>query len=328
MLLSKCVCVLSAVLSAPTVLSADTLRMNQIQVIGTHNSYHIVEDVKKLDIMRGIVPEAKAWAYNHAPLDVQLDRGVRNFEIDLYRYKDGYRAFHVPLYDQGSTCPQFTDCLVKVREWSKAHPRHVPISIILEIKQETTWISAEKTLPIDAEGLDALDAEIRSVFDEVHLLTPDDVRGNCSTLEEVILTRGWPLLDEVRGKVFFWLHERGEPHELYIKDRPSAEGRAMFPRSQPGEACAAVIVEDTPNPQRIQELVKLGYWVRTRVDGNLNFNESRRADAFQSGAHVLTTDYPNGEEDKETRYSVQFENAAPARCNPVNAPAECVEVRE
>lgn len=313
---------------SPLLAHGEELRMNQIQVIGTHNSYHTAPDMKKLEIMKSVVPDARAWEYNHAALDTQLDRGVRNFEIDLYRFEDGYRAFHVPLYDMGSTCPQFVECLKVVRDWSLAHPRHVPVSIILEIKQETTWISAEPTLPIDAAGLDALDAEIRSVFDEKHLLTPDDVRGEFKTLEEAILTNGWPLLDEARGKVFFWLHEAGEFRNIYLKDRPSAEGRAMFPRSKPGEPCAAVIVEDYPDADRISELVKKGYWVRTRVDANLRFNQDRKEEAFRSGAHVLTTDFPKGEEDAETGYTVQFDDGAAARANPVNAPDACEKIEE
>jgi hypothetical protein len=306
----------------------EELRMNQIQVIGTHNSYHVAPDMKKLEIMKSVVPDARAWEYNHAPLDTQLDRGVRNFEIDLYRFEEGYRAFHVPLYDMGSTCPQFVECLKVVRDWSLAHPRHVPISIILEIKQETTWISTEPTLPIDADGLDALDSEIRSVFNEEHLLTPDDVRGDFNTLEEAVLTEGWPLLDDARGKVFFWLHETGTFRDIYLNNRPSAEGRAMFPRSQPGEPCAAVIVADHPDASRIAELVKKGYWVRTRVDANLRYNLDRKEDAFRSGAHVLTTDFPKGEEDAETGYTVQFDGGAAARCNPVNTTESCTKIEE
>ncbi len=77
----------------------DGLRINQIQFIGTHNSYHV----------RGATNRVREWNYSHAPLDVQLDRGVRSFELDLH-YKQGeFEVFHVPLLDQGSTCPRLND---------------------------------------------------------------------------------------------------------------------------------------------------------------------------------------------------------------------------
>ena len=61
------------------------LRLNQIQVIGTHNSYHA-----------GIAPSAaKVWQqqrpdafptldYRHPPLREQLASGVRQIELDIY----------------------------------------------------------------------------------------------------------------------------------------------------------------------------------------------------------------------------------------------------
>ena len=61
------------------------IRLNQIQVIGSHNSYHA-----------GLAPSEAAWLqkldaesavaldYRHPPLDVQLSSGVRQVEIDVY----------------------------------------------------------------------------------------------------------------------------------------------------------------------------------------------------------------------------------------------------
>src|SRR5580698_5890949 len=62
-----------------------SLKLNQIQVIGTHNSYHA-----------GIAPnESKLWQekyaaayqgldYQHESLPKQLDSGVRQIELDIY----------------------------------------------------------------------------------------------------------------------------------------------------------------------------------------------------------------------------------------------------
>src|SRR5579859_8048191 len=68
----------------------ETVRLNQIQVIGTHNSYHA-----------GIAPsEQKLWEqrnpkllrgldYRHAPLPDQLSAGVRQIELDIFADQKG-----------------------------------------------------------------------------------------------------------------------------------------------------------------------------------------------------------------------------------------------
>src|SRR5258707_801357 len=64
----------------------DGLRLDQIQVIGTHNSYHLAPDSVAMGLMRAVVPkEADANDYSHATLTEQLQRiGVRQLELDLF----------------------------------------------------------------------------------------------------------------------------------------------------------------------------------------------------------------------------------------------------
>ena len=107
----------------------DVLRLDEVQVKGTHNSYH----VQTTDI-----PE---WEYTLAPLDVQLDRQVvRQVELDLNWVQDdegdGYHfeVYHVPLADEGTTCRLLTDCLTAIAQWSAQYPGHLPIYIQMEPK--------------------------------------------------------------------------------------------------------------------------------------------------------------------------------------------------
>src|SRR5215212_8040257 len=52
----------------------DVLRLNHIQMKGTHNSYHIAPE--------GAIDD---WRYTHAPLDIQLAaQGVRKVELDTH----------------------------------------------------------------------------------------------------------------------------------------------------------------------------------------------------------------------------------------------------
>jgi len=305
------------------------LRMNHIQVVGTHNSYHQRPDPILIETITAFVPEAEAWDYSHAPLPEQLDVGVRNFELDLYRYADGYRVLHVPHFDAETSCYFFKDCLEAIVGWSKANPGHLPISVLIEIKAEEARLSPEPTLPLDEEGFLALDKEIRAVIPEEMLITPDIVRGDAESLEAAVLEKGWPSLEWSRGKIFFNLHERGALRQAYIGDTPDLEGRAMFVRSDPGDPLAAILIRDNPYSEDIPDLVKQGYIVRTRTDSGLrqgrSGDTSRRDQGFASGAHILSTDFPEGGAHEDTGYVVRIENGKAARCNPVNAPEICEE---
>jgi hypothetical protein len=199
-----------------------TLRINQIQVIGSHNSYHsgIAPSEQKLIEQKN--PKAmRALDYAHAPLADQLTGGVRQLEIDIYadskggRYshpaivdkvaeaglpadpdfdpqhemdKPGFKVMHVLDVDQRSSCHTFIACLTTIRGWSQQHPKHLPIFILVETKQgrEGAAPQPHQPEPFTSETFDALDAEIRSVFSPGEMITPDQVRGSYDTLPEAI----------------------------------------------------------------------------------------------------------------------------------------------
>jgi hypothetical protein len=66
-------------------------RLNQIQVIGTHNSYHLAPDpaVRALIAAAGR-QRADALDYSHRPLAEQFSQlGIRQIELDLYADPEG-----------------------------------------------------------------------------------------------------------------------------------------------------------------------------------------------------------------------------------------------
>ena len=291
------------------------LRLNQIQVVGTHNSYHVQPPDASIDFAKAFAPDAESWRYTHAPLDIQLDRGMRCLELDTHYSVEGMKTFHLPALDTQSSCVLFSDCIGLIRAWSDQHPRHVPIFILVQVR-----VNGREDL--EAEGQrpagEKLDEEIRAVFPPEKLLTPDDVRGSFETLEQAVLTQGWPSLESCRGRTLFVLHTGGPIVEEYLKDRPSAQGRVMFPRSQEGVPYAAVLIRDNPRDFRIPDLVRLNYIVRTRADSGLVPDEGGREAGLASGAHMVSTDFPPGEA-KEGGYVVALPEGVPARLNPVNA---------
>ena len=349
-----------AALSAANV--DDCLRLNQLQLLGTHNSYHVAPEPPVLALLG---ERAKAFEYTHQTLTHQLDAlGVRQFEIDVFvdpeggRYAKpailaklppgatvrtpgpemstpGFKVLHVQDVDVVGRCSTLDACLREIRDWSRAHPRHVPIMVMLELKESDTTgtrpLGPTDPLPFDAAQLDALDAAVRAVFDEDHLLTPDDVRGAHATLREALAQDGWPRLRDVRGKVLFAMDNSGGPLERYLDGHPSLEGRVLFVSAEPGTPASAFLKLNEvmgDEQSRITDLARAGYIIRTRAD--LPTIEARTGDttrrdrAFASGAQFVSTDYPEVSP-FGSGYVARLPGAEtlPARCNPVTAPETC-----
>src|SRR5271170_2449093 len=238
----------------------DSLRMNQIQVIGTHNSYHAGLSVREAELMKQKNPKLyQALDYRHRPLDLQLSSGVRQIELDIFadaaggRYahpsgfedpyfdpqglmsKPGFKVMHIQDYDYRSTCQPLIACLKIVRAWSLSHPGHVPVYILLETKTDLPpRYHATLTEKFTPAVFDALDAEIRSVFAANEMITPDQVRGRHKTLEEAVLHNEWPTLAEARGKVAFLMDQR-PVGPVYLEGHPSLRGRIIFTNAEPGQ---------------------------------------------------------------------------------------------
>lgn len=307
-----------------------TVKMNAIQVLGTHNSYKRAIAPSEMALLKATSPKsAYGLDYAHPPLTDQLDAGARALELDvLYdpeggRYADpmlprvvrqsgqatdpydaapmrrpGLKVLHVQDIDYRSNCALFVDCLKEIRAWSKAHPGHLPILITMNLKDDD--VKAPGTvhaLKFDAKAMDSIDAEIRSVFPEGELITPDVVRGRSPTLRAAVRARGWPTLGQARGKVFFAMDE-GEPKlSVYAAGHPGLRGRVLFPNADEASPNSAYITLNEPIAQaeRIRADVAAGLFVRTRADADTveaRSNETaRRAAAFASGAQVVSTDY-------------------------------------
>jgi len=336
------------------------VRLNEIQIIGSHNSYHSGLAPSDMELLRQHNPKsADSLDYKHPALEVQLNDGVRQLELDIFgdakgglfahpaypglvkkaglppdppydlegiMLKPGFKVLHVQDVDYRSNCEPFTQCLGAVRNWSKAHPGHLPIFILVENKDDKPrgdyMITPE---PLTRDTFDALDAEIRSVFSPAEMIAPDDVRGKHETLEQAILTSGWPTVDQCRGKVIFLLDQR-RVGPLYVQGHASLKGRVLFTNSVPGTPDAAFVEQNNPVNTNIPDLVRKGYIVRTMTDpgpeGVRSGSTDRRDAAMISGAQILSTDYPYVERHPGSNYSVSFEKGN-VRCNPVLKPKGC-----
>lgn len=323
---------------------AVAVRLNQMQVAGSHNSYHVEPSAEALEIYGRVTTRARELAYTHSPIATQLtEEGVRQLELDIHpdpagdaygpAGEPGFKVFHIERIDTGTTCATLVDCLGEIRTWSDANRMHMPIAVLLEVKDQPEFPGGTAP-PTMTPGLyDELDTQIRSVFSEDRLLTPDDVRGEHATLEEAVLGEGWPLIDDVRGRVMFLLDNK---RDEYLDGHPSLEGRVAFTPSEPGQPDAAFVKVNDPrgeNLAKIEDLVTRGYMVRTRADDPVitptNGDTGQRDDALASGAQWVSTDYPlPGMATRwgDSTYSMQIPGGRPARCNPLNAPEGCQSI--
>ena len=151
----------------------DHLKINQIQVIASHNSYHLRTDPAVLRFLvaihgLGILPadlDPKQIDYTNASLTDQLQKyGVRGLELDVWNDPEGgrfyhrmgrefvfkstssrlevlkqpgFKILHIPDFDFISTNYTFKDALAEIKKWSDAHPDHIPVFINVETETET-----------------------------------------------------------------------------------------------------------------------------------------------------------------------------------------------
>jgi len=337
-----------------------TLRLNEIQTIGTHNSFHLEPPRPFVNRVRPLYPDVGLLEYSHSPLNQQFNgERVRQIELDIYAdtaggryaeptlapdfgvnpasrpemYEPGFKVLHINDIDFLTTCTTFVRCLTTVHDWSEAHPGHLPIMILVEVHDTNElpagldFLHPAHVQAMTSGRMGKIDTEIRSVFGDDEMITPDDVRGDAATLNEAVLSTGWPTLADSAGQVLFALDNPGL-RALYREGHDSLEGRAMFTPSEPGDPDGAFLKLNDPGPD-IAERVAEGYLVRTRAENTTvqarSGDTTQRDAALASGAQWVSTDWPVP--GRAARFGTDFVVGLPgsqvARCNPVNAATAC-----
>ena len=339
---------------------AAPLRLNEIQLIGSHNSFKQAIDPELLQQLAAFDKNlAASLDYSHLTIPAQLGRGIRKFELDVFydpdggRYQSpgglmriktarpydvarlaapGFKVMHIQDIDFRSHCPLLQECLQQFVTWSNAHPGHLPIFITINPKEGIIDMPGfVQPLPFSDQAWNELDAEFRKGLGE-KLFTPDEFRDGAPGLPDAV-ARGWPRLDSMRGRFILVLDHGSKRIQHYVKGHPALSGRSMFVNSVEGtpEAAIRVINDPIKDGDKIRQLVKQGYIVRTRSDADTlearTGDSNRRDQAFASGAQIISTDYYLANPAFGTDFSVRFPDGGLARCNPVLRPKGC-ELKE
>nr|WP_315422999.1 phosphatidylinositol-specific phospholipase C1-like protein [uncultured Pedobacter sp.] len=329
----------------------DDLPINQIQVIGSHNSYKQAINPALFNVIKSQdSAAANSLDYEHIPMPEQLDMGLRNLEIDVYadekggKYahprgfeqvkgqpafdkdgemnKPGFKVFHVPDLDFRSSALTFVIALQQLKKWSDANPNHTPVFITLEAKDDSIKRKGFTQPEVfTSKTFDELDAVIIQNLGKEHILSPDDVRGKYKTLEEAVLAKNWPKLSQAKGKFLFVLDAKDRKRATYIQGHPSLKGRVLFANAEPGTPEAGFMIRNNPKDEQIPELVKKGYLIRTRADSDTK--QARKNDwsdfeaACKSGAQIITTDYYKKSTHFKSDYAISFADGKYFRANPL-----------
>jgi len=322
---------------------SNPLRLNDIQVVGSHNSYRIMPPPEELAALDRVRPNLGAGlTYDHPPIARQLDLGVRQLELDIAAdprgdwrgsaEEPGFKVTHIPGLDERTHCNLLRQCLADIRAWSQRNPRHLPIIITIDAKDTPSNLAgARAPIPIDAARLDELDAEFVAGLGRDKLIVPDQVRANAATLREAVLGEGWPLLENARGKIMVIFDVRPALAELYRAGRPNLQGRIMFAPYKSDQPEASVFIYQSavgPAGDEIRGLVRQGFIIRTRSDANTiqarTGDRSMMEAAAASGAQIVSTDYyPGAPDPLGVKFVLTLPGDVLARCNPVRRMSGC-----
>lgn len=288
-----------------------TIRLNHLQMMGTHNSYHRAP----------LLAADASHRYTHKPLDEQLEGGVRAFELDLHGGNDGkIHVYHIQAIDDRTTCSTLVECLSVLKKWSDAKPTHTPIFIWFEIKNDTSITPA-------IDDVRDVEKEILSVIPAERIITADFIRAGYATPRARVEAEGWPALRDVSGMFTFALIDRDDLASQYSNGNTTLEGRKIWlnanadQHTQPWALITKVGGPD--DADEIADALRHDLIVATNscgVDKTDEVCQGKLDMGVMRGIHMLKDDLPFPISGRA--YYGHLPNGSPG-CNPVTAQAEC-----
>ncbi len=295
------------------------IKYNEVAFLATHNSYQrlVTEQTKKYQIPFNVLSfgittltDFNKNNFENDTLTGQFEHGIRSIELDVetrvYGDKVSFTTMHKPIIDSATSCFDFETALEEIVLWSDHNPGHLPISIIIEDKQEVGAVDGLKKFSIDYA--DEFDALLKGKLGD-KLLTPGDMLREHSTFKDMREADDWMKLEDTLGKVIVILHE-GELTQKYVALDESLRTQAMFPSLLYKQAekrdYASFIVENNPKDAVNREdfYVEGNFVVRTRADHYPKSSDERYSLTEECKSQIITTDYcPRNCREEEHTYS-------------------------
>lgn len=278
-------------------------KINEISVLGTHNSYQMLATFPKQVLMKSLQIITFGLVENKAVFEMdsftlQLEQGIRNLEIDIETVDNGgevsFIVTHKPILDNVTSAYDFGKALDEIVLWSNNNPGHIPVYLLIEPKSKVASINNLQNFSLEyALEFDKL---LREKLGD-KLLTPKLAMGDHESLEAMRNADDWPTLNEAAGKIIVLMHPCDITQD-YINFDQSIKTQSMFPVLQFNDAdksYASFIIENNPEAAVENNRIIIdekNLMVRTRADDYPDFSDERYAYANECGSHIITTDYP------------------------------------
>lgn len=282
----------------------ENLKFNEIQFLATHNSYKQTPTLisKFCFLVNELISgeKAKTLNYGFESLTDQVYKGIRSFELDVFNQNsdEGFLCVHDDMFDNLSSAINFKKALEEIALFSQNNPKHLPITILIELKPKQIYSILSKNF--DSAALSKLNNVVGEALGD-SLYTPKMLKGEFSNLKEVVDNNAWPTISQMLGKVLVIMHP-GEEVNTYMNLDQSLDSLNLFPSVRGYYAIEegsnldniAFIVDNDPEIDfdRIVDLCNAHFFVRTRIDSYPYHSNERKAKGIASLANILSGDYP------------------------------------
>lgn len=298
---------------------ASGVKFNEVSFIGTHNSYQkaCVPARQKLfqdasTVTFGLVKAEKA-TFQSDYLTDQFNLGIRSVELDVETVvengKVSFVCSHSPVIDMPTHCYNFALALKEIKLWSDANPNHLPITVIIEPKK--VFIPDKNMRYFNCKYANELGEQAKEILGNT-LITPADMMGDHASLKEMREADDWMTLSETRGHVMLLLHDTTATED-YIKQDPTIKTQAMFPMLRYNgrdRDCASFLLINKAKDIKVQadEVLGKNLVIRSRSDNFGSYSETESQTALNSGAQIVSTDYPPKADMTNAEHCVTFSN--------------------
>ena len=290
----------------------DGVKINEIAVLGTHNSYQTLA-TKETRFLMNIIDTITfkklgldTFDFEMDTLTEQLEMGIRNVEIDIETLDEGekieFKVTHNSIVDNASSAYDFEKAMEEIKLWSDNNPGHIPVFVIVEPKSFVVEVNGMKKFSL--EYAKELDKILEKTLGD-SLLTPEDMLRNYASFKEMRENDDWLTLKETQGKIIVLLHDC-DVTESYIAIDESIKTQKMFPMlryDDRNESYTSFILENDPwraTERKKENIDECNLIVRTRADKYPNFSTERYEVTEECGSQIITTDFPekvDGNED-------------------------------
>lgn len=281
----------------------DGIKFNEVSFLGTHNSYQkacvlarqkLFEDASIVTF--GLVKAEKA-TFSSDYLTDQFNLGIRSIELDVETVvennKVSFICTHSPVLDMPTHCYDFSLALKEIKLWSDANPNHLPITVIIEPKK--VFIPEKNMHYFNYKYANELGEIAKKILGNT-LITPADMMGGHASLKEMREADDWMTLKQTLGHVMLLLHDTTAT-DKYIAQDPSIKTQTMFPMlrydSRDKDYASFLLINKAKDIEvQAEEVLDKKLIVRSRSDNFGSYNESESQIALNSGAQIVSTDYP------------------------------------